>query len=92
MKKAKAKGMKIGDPVTFYFWHEETLRSCPATVAEIWPLEDGPQALALDVDFPPEELATGSAPRQSHAVQRTRWPAAGEDESRDDSGTWSPLS
>lgn len=77
---------KIGDSVRFFFWHDGAMRSCDATVTALLPDD----VIEADVDFPPEELATGTLPHQSYSRRRSHYPEPGQEEDRHDAGTWEP--
>ena len=86
----------VGDRVVFHFIpshvcggnecrcaETETIKR-DATVIEVHPADDLPQALALDVEFTADELATGLAKQQGHSrfFQGRGIP---------ESGTWTEL-
>ncbi len=82
----KKPSVAVGATVTFHFWTQGRLESCPATVTAVKDVDDGPQEVELVVDFPEEVMIReGYVREQSASRQRTR-----PDDDIHVSGTWTP--
>lgn len=78
---------QIGDTVTYYYWAQGELHSTLALVTGVYDEDEGPLALALDVDFSDEVMALeGYVREQSHSRRRVL-----AEDSVHASGAWTPT-